>query len=191
LVEEELGDWGSLPELIAELFEEGYWGVLGEELKELLTFWGGEWLDGDDCGLELGCHGGASLGVRGGEGRSGLSILPDRVGVLDVLMEEVVNGQIVTRLMEEGIIYSWTRSVLGGCQPAVAQSFRTSVIGCSPLYRLSFRSSRSQVARPVGVVPMMVVLSADQMKCSDQFWMRGLNNVMIDEVSLSRPVMKL
>jgi hypothetical protein len=49
LVEEELGVHdvlrmqyrAALPELIAKLFEEGDWGVLGEELEELLAFWGG------------------------------------------------------------------------------------------------------------------------------------------------------
>jgi hypothetical protein len=43
----------SLPELIAELFEEKDGVVLGEKLEELLAFGVGEGLDGDDCGFEL------------------------------------------------------------------------------------------------------------------------------------------
>ena len=63
----------------------------------------------------------------------------------------------------------------GGCVPP------------NPLWRSSFRSSITTVARPVGVHPMMRRQAASQIKWSAHFWRRGLKSGTMVSVSGSRP----
>lgn len=68
---------------------------------------------------------------------------------------------------------SWRGSSLGRCQPTSTQALRDRWIKLSYLSS-SLRSSRLQVARPVGVMPTIFRPSAVQIKWSAHFWFLGL-----------------
>lgn len=73
-------------------------------------------------------------------------------------------------------------SSTGGDQPTSTQELRTSSASGS-----SLRCSAATVARPVGVVPIIWILSSLQVKCADQRCVRGLNSGTVRPVAASKP----